>query len=134
MENGIKCKIIYANLYLDKLISSINYENSSILYKRICISSTTYLMGEFLFAQEAFHYNDNFYEDYQNFIKKKVINTSIEAEKLNYRDFLVIKKLIPGFLNDITELILKENPKIVGFSSSFQQTCASIGSMISYYP
>ncbi|MFX1511265.1 MAG: RiPP maturation radical SAM C-methyltransferase [Promethearchaeota archaeon] len=115
----IESKILYANLVLAEKVSST-------LYRGISLSFSGYLLGEWIFSSYAFPSGDSKQKKYIEKTKDITVTDPLSGKPLSINDFLKVKNLLGVYLNEVVNLILKEKPKIVGFSTIFHQTCASI--------
>jgi ribosomal peptide maturation radical SAM protein 1 len=113
-DRGISCKSIYANLYFSTNMPLTHYEE-------ICELGANTLFGEWLFSRQLFpgtsESND---QDYLRHAKNIGVSPSLISSGLE------VRKTICDYVRQMTELILGNSPKIVGFTTTFQQTMASL--------
>ncbi len=115
-KNNIWSKVIYANLIFRDLISKNIYNTLSYASSK----EAMWYFGEFVFADEAFPTAKNKHKLLEEkFHMEKAANSKLIA------NFEILNK-VNDYLRGIRDLILSENPKIVGFSTTYQQTCASV--------
>jgi len=121
---GISSHIYYFNLKLAEIIGLALYDK---------ISEKDYagisLIGELIFSEFAFGIRckreqikeilsrvfDPKYDEWND----QMINFAID-EILNVRQY------IPSFLEDCSSELIEKNPRVIGFTSTFHQNCASI--------
>jgi ribosomal peptide maturation radical SAM protein 1 len=123
-KRGISANVYYANL---NLASRVGLE----LYQRISASSTDYLVGEALFSSSAFEANYTGKSEGRLGIMERVFEglTGVPTYKgadLTKEELLGIVPTIEGYLNECADALLGMDPRVVGFSSVFQQHLASI--------
>lgn len=113
---NISCKIIYANIIYRDLISKEIYRKIN----EIDSAEVMYCIAEFIFSSLAFPTAKEKHE----ILEKKIL----ELKKDNFPAELLIqlKKDIKYFTDKIIEILDEEKPKIVGFNSTFNQTCAAV--------
>ncbi|MBN2734346.1 MAG: RiPP maturation radical SAM C-methyltransferase [Methanomicrobiaceae archaeon] len=116
-KDGIKCDIHYVNFLLDEEIGR--------LHGMIAYATPVELMlGEWLFAPSAFGENPDADLAYLHEVLwknyKDIFTPSIVKELFQIRDQL------PSFLDKFVEETDWSRYAVVGFSSSFQQHCASL--------
>jgi ribosomal peptide maturation radical SAM protein 1 len=121
-KRGIDAKIYYANL---RLATSIGLE----LYQRISSSSPEYLAGEALFSATAFESLKE--EPGAVGVLERVFEglagvPSYNAPDLTKDDMLCIIPAIERYVDACATEVLRMRPRVVGFSSVFQQHLASI--------
>lgn len=118
-NNYIDAKVLYGNLTFAKHISLELYED-------MCQIPFKTLLGEGIFSSHA--YSSTSYQDKNllNLFENGQIVLLPSKKKLTIEDYMKVKNSVEDYLSKLTEMILKRKPKIVGFSSLFQQTCASV--------
>ncbi|MBD3229702.1 MAG: RiPP maturation radical SAM protein 1 [Candidatus Lokiarchaeota archaeon] len=117
-EKNINSEIIYANLIFS---NDIDVD----IYEAFCGSSNS-LIGEWFFSSFSFPENHKGPDEYYEIIKDFKIPTSTSNKFLPMEKLKEIKKKIPNFLREISREVIGKNPKIVGLSSNYLQSCASI--------
>ena len=95
-------------------------------YEEICNSSASHLIGDWIFSSHAFPSTISKNKEYEHVIRNLQIKIKERNKFLQNEEVIKVKQLIPRYLEDVLNLILAKEPKIVGFSTNFQQTCASI--------
>ncbi|MFX1255594.1 MAG: RiPP maturation radical SAM C-methyltransferase [Promethearchaeota archaeon] len=118
-RSNIETKIVYTNLLLAKKITVA-------LYDDIALSMGVDLLGEWIFSSYAYPSASRKHKELEKNMKGRKILIPILGRSLIFEDVLEVKNTIGDYLEQCIDLILRENPKIVGFSTMFQQTCASI--------
>lgn len=121
---GISTKILYYNLRFAKLAGVSSY------LKTLEQSNRYNQIGEWIFSGALFEQSKNNIENYIEEILRK------PSESLRRFLYPASKKLIPKvlkvrgkvdcFLNECQEEVLSYHPRIIGFSSLFQQQVASL--------
>jgi ribosomal peptide maturation radical SAM protein 1 len=111
---GFPVAIEYANLRLAEQIGPD-------LYQKIASSfPPDLLVGEWLFADEVFGDDIPPAEDYVDNILARY------AGPETVRAIVEVRKRIRGFVDDCARRIARLQPRVVGFTSTFHQTCASL--------
>lgn len=122
-KQDLSSKVFYASLLF---AAQISYER----YQKISYSSYgEELLGEAIFRRAAFEEEEITSPKVleQIFDQHEYISTyGIDGKKVVKEDMLYCLTQIESFLDQCVQQILAWNPKIVGFSSVFQQTMASI--------
>lgn len=121
---GISTKILYYNLRFAKLARVTSY------LKILELSNLYNQVGEWIFSGALFEQSKN---EIENYIEEILLRPS---QSLRYFLSPVSKKLIQKvlqvrdkvdcFLNECKEEVLSYHPRIIGFSSLFQQQVASL--------
>ncbi len=120
-KRGIESSVYYANL---RLAARIEYD----LYRNISISSATDLLGEALFAEWAMHLSPS-REQAQAVVQRildQTDNSFFQQNDLTPQTLFAILPEIEACLDECVQDILRHKPRIVGFSSVFQQTMSSL--------
>jgi ribosomal peptide maturation radical SAM protein 1 len=117
IKKGIDCRILYANLILAAMATPDRYN-------RLCYFGDT-ITGDALFAPYAFDCD-----------KSAIFSSLFASSGLSYRggreerlecdEYLEADKLVPAFLESVMDRVNEMDPSIVGFSSTVQQTMASL--------
>lgn len=123
-RRGIGARVYYANLVL---AGRVGLE----LYQRISSSSPEYLAGEALFSAPAFAPDREAAGREAPRVVDRVFEglagiPSYNGPDLTRADLLGIVPRIETFLDDCVDEVLGLDPRVVGFSSVFQQHLASI--------
>jgi ribosomal peptide maturation radical SAM protein 1 len=127
-QNDISSKIHYFNLHFAKRIGLDLYDKIAELG-----FANQNLIGELIFSGLAF--NKHEYVTNNIFVLLEKILGHSKGSRSYYNqssieeiaaELLNVAKIAPAFLNDCIKQILDENPKLVGFTSTFHQNCASI--------
>lgn len=122
-EQGFPTTILYLNLRFAQRIGLDLYE---------WIDSYTFniLLGEFIFSEVVFHHSD---EKIKQYIKHILVCSEAGdhlTKLFGHEDLLQILRFLMcealDFCKDAAEEILAYNPWMIGFTSSFQQNCASL--------
>ncbi|MFJ7593509.1 RiPP maturation radical SAM C-methyltransferase [Streptomyces sp. NPDC097617] len=116
-ERGVAAKSWYANLLFSKRIGSRLYDLIS--------DHRGIQIGDWIFTRSAFPEFDrpsDFLAKFEHAVDKLCVEADIT------RDFLVeIREAIaPDFIHDASSLICEMNPKVVGFTSTFEQNVAGL--------
>jgi ribosomal peptide maturation radical SAM protein 1 len=126
-KTGYSTIIKYYSIKFTKLIGEINY-----LLISMGMPVYHYLFGEWLFADTLFSSllpDENYINEVLNVNPDKSLRYNPGAEKYakEFIDLIPkIKSHTESFLNGCLKEIVATGPKIVGFSSSFQQNIASL--------
>ena len=110
-KNSIASEILYANLILKR---AINPE----LYEKLSLRFNYYKYIEFIFASSAFPNEvekNNYYEKYLK---------SLNKDKVNH--VLSVKSKVNAYLNTLSDIIEKKNPKITWINLDLDQLTASL--------
>jgi ribosomal peptide maturation radical SAM protein 1 len=118
LERGFKVAIIYANLMLAERIGDTRYE-------AICYAPTTGLIGERLFSALAYSMpplgrNAKGHEDVFKRVSRNVTNN------LSYDELRNIESQLAPWLKEFVEKILSTKVSIIGCTTTFEQTSASV--------
>jgi hypothetical protein len=120
-ERGVNARVFYASF---RWAARIGFQ----LYQRISVSSPEHLCGEALFSSNAFV--EEAVGDGQTIIERLFEGhrgiASFNGPDLKKEELLRARGNVEGFLRECTAELLSCSPKIVGFSSVFQQHLASI--------
>ncbi|TMO84323.1 RiPP maturation radical SAM C-methyltransferase [Pseudoalteromonas spongiae] len=112
VESGYSCKIVYANLVFAEVFG--NEFNEYLSEKNV-----EYLLGDWLFSDGIKKYEvaklDSYIEGLEGWLPTEV------KSKLYF-----VKENIGDYLTKIVDQIIELSPKIVGFSTTFQQTISSL--------
>ncbi|ETX03680.1 MAG: hypothetical protein ETSY1_46460 (plasmid) [Candidatus Entotheonella factor] len=108
-QRGISVDTISANAFFARDIGLKEYFLFSNYYNND-------LLGEWTFSGEAF---PDFHPDHDTYFRD--LQLPIPEAKIRR-----IRELAAGFIDQMTERVLSQNPRIVGCSSTFQQNCASL--------
>jgi len=121
-HSHISSKIIYGNMIYARFID----HKTPSLYHRMGLVQSTSLAGEWVFASEAFQSRVHKQQEYvKNYLDPSVVVPML-GEKISFDELKEAKSKVQEFINQLVQVILTSQPVIVGFSSLFQQTCASI--------
>ena len=117
IKKGIDCRILYANLILAAMTNPDRYA-------RLCYFGDT-ITGDALFAPYAFD------RDKSAILSRLFADNGFSRhggkdEKLTSDEYVEADDLVPAFLGAVADLVTAMNPSIIGFSSTVQQTVASL--------
>lgn len=119
LKRGIPCAVLYANLLLARQVGAATYRS-------VCLSSAAALAGEWLFSLQAFG-NRNAYEAYRDELARKGrVPTTERDRSIFVQDLEQVEREIGGFLDAVMTEVKALDPRIVGITTTFQQTCAAI--------
>jgi len=107
-EAGHETHILYANLEFAARIGFMPYRKFALSVEK--------LHGEMLFSTAAWREPLELSED----------EFEARTDGISYEEFLAAAEHVPAFIEDMAVVIADKQPAIVGFSSVFQQTIASI--------
>jgi ribosomal peptide maturation radical SAM protein 1 len=114
---GFNVRVLYANLILAAEIGEIDYQS-------ICFASADDFLGERLFASDAFGVhpmgNDN------DLIIERLNDSNSERKIMESLKIGDIEDKVIDWANKICESVVQCNFKVVGCSTTFSQTAASI--------
>lgn len=120
---GIKSFVDYENMHFAKKIGLAAYD-------RATMSKITNMATEYIFAESAHENLKYSTSDYVDWIIKHV-PAYLDKKKFDrdeiYGFLMTLKKQSSEFLDEAAKRILSMQPKIVAFSSMFQQNNATIG-------
>ncbi len=120
-KQRIESAVYYANL---RLAARIGYD----LYRNISLSSATDLLGEALFAEWALNEVPSRAnaQDVVRRIVDEADNSFFQRNELTAETLFAILPEIEACVDECVREILSHNPRIVGFTSVFQQTMSSL--------
>jgi hypothetical protein len=113
---GFSVHVFYGNLRLAAHIGATTYLS-------LCYGATSSLLGERLFARTAYGSPALGREDPEDVGS---FRRAVDPTIVNREDLLRIEALIPTWVDDLVEEILSFNSPIVGSSTTFEQTAASV--------
>ena len=120
-KRNITSKVYYANL---RLAARIGYD----LYRHISLSSATDLLGEALFSEWAL--NEKPQLDQARGLVQRILteadNSFFQRNDLTTETLFAILPDIEATIDECVQEILDHQPRIVGFTSVFQQTMSSL--------
>ena len=126
LKSGLKnvkitSKVYYFNLKFAETIGHTFYD-----YVSEQGFTKVSLLGELLFSPFVFGYEPHTKKSIKIILQKILKNKS--KEDLNYisTEFLKVQNQIPNFLKDCIDEVITKKPKLIGFTSVFQQHCASL--------
>jgi ribosomal peptide maturation radical SAM protein 1 len=119
---GISSKIYYFNIKFAEKIGVMLYD----LIAEHDLGHTS-LIGELIFSWAAFS-SKNLDKRIQihSIIEKKLSKFPVDKRKDITEQILRAEDIIPEFIHSCALEIIRCNPKLVGFTSTFHQNCASI--------
>ncbi len=117
--SGIQTAALYTNL---ALAAQIGWQS----YERAAGAWLPHMAGEAIFAPFAFPGNPDPLESLFVKGKPKRVISGPPQPRLNRKDFMVCRQAVQLFLDRTVSRILEFQPRIVGFSSTFRQTLASV--------
>ncbi|MHA1973714.1 MAG: RiPP maturation radical SAM C-methyltransferase [Candidatus Hodarchaeales archaeon] len=120
--NQISSKVIYSNMIYTRLLD----QKFPGLYHRLGLVQSTSLAGEWVFASKAFNSDNLMNKEYLQGYYETGVVVPMLGDIVEISEIEMAKTKVDPFIKQIIELIVSYNPKIVGFSSLFQQTCSSI--------
>ncbi|MCO4771252.1 MAG: RiPP maturation radical SAM C-methyltransferase [Deltaproteobacteria bacterium] len=107
-EAGHDTHVLYANLEFAARVGFMPYRKFALSVER--------LHGEMLFAPEAWGQPLD--------VQPSEFDERVDG--ISYAEFMAALEHVPAFVSDTAALIASMKPRIVGFSSVFQQTIASV--------
>ena len=117
-QSGFDTEILYSNIILASLIGEDNYE-------AICYSPTTGLLGERFFSSTAFNLPIE-----QLFTTKNSLsyNKRVPHKKvrIDIQKLMDLSKVADSYIESVVKSIVAKNYKLIGCSTTFEQTSASI--------
>lgn len=116
-QQGMQSKALYFNLELARRMSTRDYETVS-------ISQPEQLVGEWLFSKSLFATSNRSVETLSEFFANCIDESTVDPEL--FRAAQSIEPLIAQFIDDCLDDVMRHAPKIVGFTSNFQQQIASL--------
>jgi len=119
-KTGISVKIHYFNLELADRIGLH-------LYDKLSDFNRSAMMGELIFSFFAFgsrlRQNKNVQTAVRQLLKKELSTTQLDKI---IRQAVAVHELLPEYLEYCTRTVLRDKPKLVGFSSVYEQNCGSL--------
>jgi ribosomal peptide maturation radical SAM protein 1 len=121
MQLNISTKVHYLNLNFAELIGLESYNR----FAETSLDSP--LLGELAFSKFVFpeHYDKQELKDKIALIFRSKNEHLTTLEKI-VQEITRMQELIPEYLEDSVYNILKNNPMMIGFTSTFEQNCASL--------
>ena len=119
-RKGVRLAVFYANLLLAKELGQKQYS-------AICRCPTSKLQGESIFAKAAFgiHYATrecSTKREARSYQRAVDINLDVVTDDV----LLELQLAMPGWVEQIAALIAEHPFKVIGCTSTFEQTCASL--------
>lgn len=116
---SIQCNSIYANIAFARRINPALY--------RVLSDHRGPMVGEWIFALAAFgdevaEYTEIFLRDFPDAFSEIEEKTNVSAQQIQ----LLRTDIAPAFIAELAEEIVKRKPRVVGFTSTFEQNSASI--------
>jgi len=109
-KHNFSCRVYYPGFALAEKTGVLSYRTiCNVIYSGA---------GEWIFSEYVF---PGFQPDNQVYL-----NTRMEKSLLSDTILQKVRKLVPAFIDETARAILKDNPRIIGVSSVFQQQCASL--------
>lgn len=123
-REGCSTSILYLNLQFAKRIGPE-------LYEWISSRTTTVLLGEFIFSYLLFERTENYIQEYlEAVLAKSNIGNQLSRFCRGRSKLALLKDLTEAasefVQNEAVPEILSRDPWVLGFTSTFQQNCASI--------
>ena len=121
-RRGFSCKIFYFNI---RFAEQIGLHINNILSET---SLDSPMIGELIFSSFAFN---EFQAKFENIpsIANQILGSkrySVPSVDKLTKEIREVRERIPEFLEDCEDEILRNKPKMVGFTSTFEQNCASL--------
>jgi ribosomal peptide maturation radical SAM protein 1 len=124
---GLSCEILYLNLVLANRLGKDCYSRFAIDQR----GSFRDFVGEWVFSGTVF---DRPASSERPYIDDILIGRQAWSHKASARrmtkagiaEVLRVKRLLPGFLDECLERVLAASPRVIGFTSVFQQHVASL--------
>lgn len=116
-QQGIDSKVLYFTLEFATRIAPEAYQ-------AIAFSPTNNLVGEWLFSQPLFEGTTHPQRNVERFLARSFGSDRYNPELIE--DVRKIQGEVEQFLEDCLQEVLAYSPKIVGFTSNFQQQVASL--------
>ena len=113
-QAGLEIAIFYANLFVANVIGQE-------LYKAISYAPTFWLLGERFFARAAYGKTGLSAESFANLRAREDVDHQVDAQAL-----LTWSAQAERMTDDLAAVIAEANYPVVGFSTTFEQTAASI--------
>jgi ribosomal peptide maturation radical SAM protein 1 len=119
-EAGIRVNVLYANLLLGAHIGELKYQ-------AVCYAATGALLGERLFARVAYDVasfgNDTSYFSYFEASSEEKADSEVE---INLDELQALEPELPQWIDTIATAIVTRGYKVIGCTSTFEQTAASV--------
>lgn len=127
-QRGISSRILYLNIAFANLIGEEPYRLISQGFPR-----NVDQIGEWIFSKNLFpdHQKNDFefigeiIQGNNKYHSKEFYLSTYDLETF-IQDVSWARKQVDGFLNDCLKIVLEHNPKVIGFTSIFQQHFASL--------
>jgi ribosomal peptide maturation radical SAM protein 1 len=134
-EMGLTCEVEYANLIFGAMVGPA-------FYRKFAVNRHLMFLGERMFSEIAFgkglvNQDLDLYLNYINDTNKEFAEASNSQENRTYLELIVgkeyreiisrtIKRDVPRFMSKFREVVKKKRPRVVGFTSTFNQNVASL--------
>jgi ribosomal peptide maturation radical SAM protein 1 len=118
-EAGLNVRVLYANLLLGAKIGELSYE-------AVCYAPSGALLGERFFAASAYNVPPFGYDTgYQNYFDTSPERYDGEVS-VNLSELLRLEPEVRKWADDVAEAVTSRGYKIVGCTTTFEQTAASV--------
>ncbi len=127
-QKGISSKIHYFNITFANLIGEETYRLIARGFPRNVDQIGEWIFSNSLFPDqrnkdaefiEEIVYGNNKYHSKESYLSRKELDQFVEK-------IVSAKEKVDAFLSDVLEIVMKQDPKIIGFTSIFQQHVASL--------
>jgi ribosomal peptide maturation radical SAM protein 1 len=118
-RKGVKLAVFYANLLLAKELGQMHYSG-------ICYGPVSKLHGELVFAKAAFGSHYAKHECIERRESKRHQRAADDRDTVPEDVLLELQLSMPGWADRIAALIAEHPFKVIGCTSTFEQTCASL--------
>jgi ribosomal peptide maturation radical SAM protein 1 len=117
---GISSSVIYGNLLFAELTGNQEYVFADFYPPQ-------YMLGEWLFSQSLFpDFEGNSVENYYNLNFREITNPNLELREKRKNLLARLREKANLFIEEMAQAIVELNPRVVGCSTVFQQTNASL--------
>jgi ribosomal peptide maturation radical SAM protein 1 len=115
-QAGFSVSILYANLVLSEEMGELKYE-------AICYAPTTGLIGERFFAAAAYDVPPL---GRNACMTEKNLDGDMPGQQIDLAEFQRLEARARAWVDEIVEAVLRLNFKIIGCTTTFEQTAASV--------
>lgn len=118
-EAGIRVNVLYANLLLGAQIGELNYQ-------AVCYAASGALLGERFFARAAYDIPAFGHDtSYQSYFESSEERTDAEVE-IDLAELQALEPEVRNWIDTVATAIVARGYKVVGSTSTFEQTAASV--------
>lgn len=124
---GLSIEIKYFNIdFAAKIGPMVNEDIANGKFLSSYYSPNLALLGEWIFSESAFQGENEFAVNSQQNLPREFLGGIPGISAITTNKLHSIKSLVEMFVSSCSQQIMEHEPKLVGFSSMFQQNCSSM--------